>query len=160
MLDATVNSRRASSSSTHESFQPAHYQHPHIFEHRQALAERRLPLQANCKKGELSLQNPRMDKTEGLLASLLRWSSCSRSAEGALTIMALSVCMAWLPAFTAVSRATLRWRIISTALVPDFGNAQAWPARTLRAALSASSASSLPFGWRSWRLGRLTSNTG
>jgi len=34
---------------------------------------------------------------------------------------------------TAVSRATLIWRIISTALVPDFGSALACPLSTARA---------------------------
>ena len=52
-------------------------------------------------------------------------SSCSRNSAGALTMMALSVCMAWVLAFTAASRASFRWRIISTELVPDFGRAVA-----------------------------------
>ena len=37
---------------------------------------------------------------------------------------ALSVCMACVLALTAVLRAILKWRIISTVPVPDFG----WPA--------------------------------
>ena len=43
-------------------------------------------------------------------------------------MMAFSVTMAWVRALTAVSRATLSWRIISTVPVPDFGRAVAWPA--------------------------------
>ena len=69
-------------------------------------------------------------------------SSCSRKLAGAVTIMAFTVCMAWVRPLTAVSRATLKWRIISTVLVLDFG--QAWPPNTARAALSASSGSLLP----------------
>jgi hypothetical protein len=59
-------------------------------------------------------------------------------------MMALSVSIAWLRDLTAVPRAISRWRIISTVLVPAFGSAVAWPASTLRAALSASSVSALP----------------
>ena len=62
---------------------------------------------------------------------------------------AFMVCMAWVRALTAVSRATLRWRIISTTLSPDFGEAVAWPLSTARAALSASTVSLLPFLCRS-----------
>src|SRR5918994_913590 len=61
-------------------------------------------------------------------------SSCSRRAAGAPTMIALSVSMAWVRALTAVSRATLRWRIISARLVPALGRAAAWPPSTARAA--------------------------
>ena len=74
-------------------------------------------------------------------------------------MIAFRVCMACVLALTAVSRATLRWRIISTALVPDFGRVVAWPPSTARAAPSASIVSLSPFRCRSWRLERLTSNT-
>ena len=74
-------------------------------------------------------------------------------------MIAFSVCMACVLALTAVPRATLRWRIISTALVPDFGRAVAWPPSTARAALSASTVSLFPFWRRSWQFERLTSNT-
>jgi hypothetical protein len=51
--------------------------------------------------------------------------------------MDLIVCIAWVLALTAASRAILRWRIISTELVPAFGSAVAWPARTAGAAVRA-----------------------
>src|SRR4051812_38223 len=86
-------------------------------------------------------------------------SSRSRRAAGAPTMIAFSVTMAWVRPLTAVSRATLRWRIISTVPVPDFGRAVACPPSTARAALSASSGSLLPFRRRSCRSGRLTSRT-
>jgi hypothetical protein len=66
-------------------------------------------------------------------------------------MMDLIVSMAWVLALTAASRAILRWRIISTELLPDFGSAAAWPARTARAAASASSMSSLPLRLRALR---------
>ena len=47
-------------------------------------------------------------------------------------------------ALTAVRRATLRWRIISTAPSAVFGIAVDWPARTDRAAVSASHGVGLP----------------
>ena len=47
-------------------------------------------------------------------------SSCSRKATGTLTMVAVSVSMARVRLLTAVSRATLRWRITSTVLVPDY----------------------------------------
>jgi hypothetical protein len=51
-------------------------------------------------------------------------------------MIAFSASIAWVRAFTAVSRAALRWRIIYTRPVPDFGTAVACPASTARAALS------------------------
>ena len=86
-------------------------------------------------------------------------SNCSRSSAAAMTMMDLSVCIAWVFALTAASRAILRCRIISTVLVPVFGSAAAWPERTARAAASASSMSVLPFRRRVLRSGRLTSRT-
>src|SRR4051812_24437549 len=65
-------------------------------------------------------------------------SSRSRRAAGALTMMAFSASMAWVRALTAVSRAILRCRIISTSPVPALGKAVACPPSTARAALSAS----------------------
>src|SRR3954462_10755346 len=55
----------------------------------------------------------------------VRPSRLSRRAAGALTMIVLRVTIAWVRLLTAVSRATLRWRIISTELVPDFGAALA-----------------------------------
>src|SRR5829696_1977723 len=93
-------------------------------------------------------------------ASLPRMpSSCSGNSAGALTMMALSVSMAWVLALTAASRAIFKWRIISTEPVPDFGSAVACPPSTARAAASASSGSSLPRWRRALRSGRLTSRT-
>ena len=56
----------------------------------------------------------------------------------------LQVILATVRAFTAVSRATLSWRIISTAPSAVFGIAVDWPANTDRAATSASMVSDLP----------------
>ena len=71
-------------------------------------------------------------------------SSDSRSASEALTISDLSVMMAALRAFTAVSRAILIWRTISAAPSAVFGMAVAIPDSTERAAVSASIVSLLP----------------
>ena len=60
-------------------------------------------------------------------------------------MIAFIVCMAWVRPLTAVSRASLIWRTISTALVPDFGSVLACPLSTARGAVSASSGSLLPF---------------
>lgn len=72
---------------------------------------------------------------------------------------ALSVTMAWVRDLTAVSRAILVWRIISTVPSALFGVAVAVPARTARAAFSASIGSDLPRWRRTLRSGRLTSIT-
>ena len=72
-------------------------------------------------------------------------SSAWRKAAGALMMMVLSVTMACVRLFTAVSRATFKCRIISTELSADLGRAFAWPPITARAALSASSGSLFPF---------------
>ena len=68
--------------------------------------------------------------------------------------------MAWLWATTAVSRATLSSRIASTAPSPVLGVTTLVPARTSRAACSASTGSLLPCK-RRWPLrgGRATSST-
>ena len=58
-------------------------------------------------------------------------------------------------AFTAVSRATLSWRIISTAPSAVFGVAVDWPANTDRAATSASTVSDFPPARRVRRSPRL-----
>ena len=68
----------------------------------------------------------------------------SRSAGGAVTTICFRVIIAEVRALTAVRRATLRWRIISTAPSAVFGIAVDWPARTDRAAVSASTVSDLP----------------
>ena len=59
-------------------------------------------------------------------------------------MMALSIYMACVLAWTAVSRATLRWRITSTVPVPDLACRQAHRSSTTGAALSASIVSLLP----------------
>ena len=63
------------------------------------------------------------------------------------------------PGVTAVRRATLRWRIISTAPSAVFGMAVDWPARTDRAAVSASTVSDFPAIRRVRRSPRFTSST-
>ena len=83
----------------------------------------------------------------------------SRSSAGALTIKALSAMIAEVRPLRAVSRATLVWRIISTRPSADFGIVVAVPARTARAAASASAVSDLPLARRLRRSPRLTSTT-
>ena len=70
-----------------------------------------------------------------------------------------SVIIAEVRALTAVQRATLRWRIISTAPSAVFGMAVDWPARTDRAAVSASTVSDFPAIRRVRRSPRFTSST-
>jgi hypothetical protein len=71
----------------------------------------------------------------------------------------LSVTIAWVRAFSAVSRAIFKCRTISTSPFPDLGDVLASPARTARAAASASIVSLLPYRRRSLRFGRSTSTT-
>ena len=56
----------------------------------------------------------------------------ARGRDRAGAAMAFSASLAWVRASTAVSRATSRWRIISTRLVPASGGAVAWAPRTAR----------------------------
>ena len=79
--------------------------------------------------------------------------------KSALTISVLSVMIAELLAFTAVSRATLSWRTISEAPSAVFGTAVAIPASTARAAVSASIVSFLPWLRRLRRSQWFTSTT-
>ena len=69
------------------------------------------------------------------------------------------VIIAAVRAFTAVSRATLSWRMISTAPSAVLGTAVDWPASTDRAAASASIVSDLPAARRKRRSPRFTSVT-
>ena len=75
--------------------------------------------------------------------SVRAWRA-SRSRGGACTTICFSVFIAVVRAFTAESRATLSWRIISTAPSAVLGIAVDWPANTDRAATSASTVSDLP----------------
>jgi hypothetical protein len=90
----------------------------------------------------------------------LSGSSSPRSSSAAVTRVALSVIIAAVWAFTAVSRTILTSRIDSMAPLADFGVAVALPASTSRAAWRASMRSLLP-ARRRWPLrgGRLTSIT-
>ncbi len=71
-------------------------------------------------------------------ARLASPSRDSRSSAGALTISVLRVIVAEVRPLRAVSLATLTWRIISTSPSAVFGTAVEVPARTDRAAASAS----------------------
>ncbi len=90
--------------------------------------------------------------------SVRSWRA-SRSGAGARTTICFRVIIATVRAFTAVSRATLSWRIISTAPSAVFGIAVDWPANTDRAATSASMVSDLPAARRVRRSPRFTSMT-
>ena len=81
-------------------------------------------------------------------ATVDRPSRLSRSSAGAVTTRAFIWLMAWVRALTAEIWAVLSIRIISTSPWPDLGVASATPARTERAAISASVGSLFPF--RSW----------
>src|SRR5829696_1242824 len=84
-----------------------------------------------------------------------RW----RSFSGAVTMKLWSWFAAWLRAFTADWRADLKVRIISARPSPLLGSPAAWPASTVRAAVSASMGSDLPRRRRWRRLGLSTSMT-
>ena len=90
---------------------------------------------------------------------LVRWTSPSRSGDGAPIITPKRVLNAWVRALTALARVTRRVRMTST--VPDlaFGMAVEVSPRTARAICSASSRSDLPSILRASRLGRFTSTT-
>ena len=92
-------------------------------------------------------------------AVAVRPSSVSRSSAGAVTTRAFIWLTAWVRALTAESLALLSIRIISVSPSPDLGVALATPARTARAAISASVGSLLPFRYRVDRSGLLTSTT-
>ena len=96
--------------------------------------------------------------TAGLERAASGWR-VARSAGGAVTTICFSVIIAAVRALTAVRRATLRWRIISTAPSAVFGMAVDWPARTARAAISASTVSDFPAIRRVRRSPRFTSST-
>ena len=83
--------------------------------------------------------------------------SVSRSPGDAVTMICFKVIIAAVRAFTAVSRATLSWRMISTAPSAVLGIAVDWPASTDRAAASASIVSDLPAARRKRRSPRFTS---
>ena len=85
--------------------------------------------------------------------------SVSRSPGDAVTMICFKVIIAAVRAFTAVSRATLSWRMISTAPSAVLGIAVDWPASTDRAAASASIVSDLPAARRKRRSPRFTSVT-
>ena len=72
-------------------------------------------------------------------------------------MICLRLTIAAVRALTARSLATLTWRIISTAPSAVLGIAVAWPAKTARAAFSASMVSDLPRSRRSRRSVRTTS---
>ena len=78
---------------------------------------------------------------------------------GAFTTIGFSVIIAVVRAFTAVSRAILSWRIISTAPSAVLGVAGDWLASTARAAASASRVSDWPAARRRLRSPRFTSAT-
>ena len=68
----------------------------------------------------------------------------SRSSDGPVTTGAFIWLMAWVRALPAESLAFLSMRIISTAPWPDLEVGSATPARTARAAISASVGGTLP----------------
>ena len=90
----------------------------------------------------------------------LNGSRSSRSSWAAVTSTALSVMMAVECDFTAVSRAIFTSLIASTCPSASFGMTVAVPARTERAACSASIASLLPDSRRSPARGGRDTSTG
>ncbi len=73
----------------------------------------------------------------GLGVRLAEVTVCA-STRGYQDLEAWASSLGAVRALTAVSRATLRCRIISTSFVPDFGTAERRPLRSARAAPSAS----------------------